>query len=121
MKNRSILAGYQPRSCLYPKTPKKGPVVYYLQYYLPGGRRVSRPVGKKKKEARLLASEKEFALKSGLFDEFDKKRIPEGILSRLENPKVLFDKEGWHCTHPIPNGRSQFDRPCPGSDLLERC
>ena len=52
MKNRSILAGYQPRSCFYPKTPKKGPVVYYLQYYLPGGRRVSRPVGKKKKEAR---------------------------------------------------------------------
>ena len=92
MKNRSILAGYQPRSCFYPKTPKKGPVVYYLQYYLPGGRRVSRPVGKKKKEARLLASEKEFALKSGLFDEFDKKRIPEGILSRLENPKVLLEE-----------------------------
>ena len=71
MMNHSTLAGYQPRCCFYKKTTRKGSIYYYLQYRLPGGKRVARSLGQIKKEAKAKAFLKESELRDGIFDEFD--------------------------------------------------
>ena len=45
-------------NALLPKKDLKGKVYFYLRYYLPGGKRVSRAAGEKKIEARKLMFEK---------------------------------------------------------------
>ena len=82
------MAGYDPRCCFYPKTSRQGKVTYYLQYYLPGGKRVSYPIGKKKKEAKLRGFEKECNLKSGIFEERDLDKIPSDIKTRFIKPRI---------------------------------
>ena len=84
------MAGYDPRCCFYPKTSRQGKVTYYLQYYLPGGKRVSYPIGKKKKEAKLRGFEKECNLKSGIFEERDLDKIPSDI-KPVQNQNPLED------------------------------
>ena len=49
MNKWSVPLGYDPRCTIYPKKTIKGMVYYYLRYYLPGGKRVSRSVGGQKK------------------------------------------------------------------------
>ena len=88
MTNQSIWAGHEPRFCLYPKTSRIGNVTYYLQYYLPGGARVSRPMGKKKKEAKARAFKKEAEVRGGIFDEKDLERIPPHLKPGLIKPKI---------------------------------
>ena len=90
--NQSIWAGYEPRFCLYPKTSRIGNVTYYLQYYLPGGVRVSRPMGKKKKEAKIRAFKKETDLRGGIFDEKDLERIPPHLKPYLIKPKISLEE-----------------------------
>ena len=40
--------GYKPKCTYYLKKTRKGLVFYYLRYYLPGGKKVSKAVGDKK-------------------------------------------------------------------------
>merc|ERR1711964_833918 len=86
MTNQSIWAGHEPRFCLYPKTSRIRNVTYYLQYYLPGGARVSRPMGKKKKEAKARAFKREAEVRGGIFDEKDLERIPPHLKPGLIKP-----------------------------------
>ena len=55
---------------IYPKKTRKGLVFYYLRYYLPGGKRVSKAVGDKKSLARKLIFKREQNLRKGFFDAF---------------------------------------------------
>ena len=59
MNKWSVLLDYDPKCTFYPKRTSKGKVYFYLRYYLPGGKRVSRAAGEKKIEARKLMFEKE--------------------------------------------------------------
>ena len=67
MNERSLQFGYEPKCTYYPKKTRKGLVFYYLRYYLPGGKRVSKAVGNKKSLARKLMFEKEQNLRNGIF------------------------------------------------------
>ena len=91
MNNWSVPLGYDPRCTIYPKKTIKGMVYYYLRYYLPGGKRVSRSVGRQKKEARRMMFDKEQRLRLGVFDDFDLRRIPESIKSDLRKPSILLE------------------------------
>ena len=89
MNKWSIQFGYEPKCTCYPKKTRKGLVFYYLRYYLPGGKRVSKAVGDKKSLARKLMFEKEQNLRKGVFDAFDLERIPESIKVSLQKPRIL--------------------------------
>ena len=89
MNERSLQFGYEPKCTYYPKKTRKGLVFYYLRYYLPGGKRVSKAVGNKKSLARKLMFEKEQNLRKGVFDAFDLERIPESIKVSLQKPRIL--------------------------------
>ena len=84
MNEWSMQFGYEPKCTCYPKKTRKGLVFYYLRYYLPGGKRVSKAVGDKKSLARKLMFEKEQNLRKGVFDAFDLERIPES--KKVRNP-----------------------------------
>ena len=89
MNKWSVLFDYDPKCTLYPKRTLKGKVYFYLRYYLPGGKRVSRAAGEKKIEARKLMFEKEQNLRNGIFDDFDLKRIPDSIKVSFQKPRIL--------------------------------
>ena len=89
MNERSLKFDNEPKCTCYPKKTQKGLVFYYLRYYLPGGKRVSKAVGDKKSLARKLMFEKEQNLRKGVFDAFDLERIPESIKVSLQKPKIL--------------------------------
>ena len=89
MNKWSIQFGYEPKCTCYPKKTRKGLVFYYLRYYLPGGKRVSKAVGDKKSLARKLMFEKEQNLRKGVFDAFDLKRIPDSIKDSFQKPRIL--------------------------------
>ena len=67
----------------------KGKGYFYLRYYQPGVKRVSRAAGEKKIEARKLMFEKEQNLRNGIFDDFDLKRIPDSIKVSFQKPRIL--------------------------------
>ena len=93
MNNRSeILAGYKPRVSVYPKTHASGKVDYYVSYYLPGVKKVARPLYCKKSEAREFMFVHERRLINHHFDDFDVKRIPELYLGDLIKPRVSIMK-----------------------------
>ena len=92
MNKLSVLLGYDPKCTFYPKKTRKGRVFYYLRYYLPGGKRVSRAAGEKKTEARRLMFEKVKNLRNGVFDDSDLKKIPESIRINLQTPRILLDE-----------------------------
>ena len=48
MNKWSVLLDYDPKCTFYPKRTLKGKVYFYLRYYLPWGKRVSRAAGEKK-------------------------------------------------------------------------
>ena len=52
MNKWSVLLDYDPKCTFYPKRTLKGKVYFYLRYYLPGGKGVSRAAGEKKIEAK---------------------------------------------------------------------
>ena len=89
MNERSLQFGYEPKCTCYPKKTRKGLVFYYLRYYLPGWKRVSKAVGDKKSLARKLMFEKEQNLRKGVFDAFDLERIPESKKVSLQKPRIL--------------------------------
>ena len=89
MNKWSVLLDYDPKCTFYPKRTLKGKVYFYLRYYLPGGKRVSRAAGEKKIEARKLMFEKEQNLRNGIFDDFDLKRIPDSIKVSFQKPRIL--------------------------------
>ena len=89
MNKWSVLLDYDPKCTFYPKRTSKGKVYFYLRYYLPGGKRVSRAAGEKKIEARKLMFEKEQNLRNGIFDDFDLKRIPDSIKVSFQKPRIL--------------------------------
>ena len=89
MNKWSVLLDYDPKCTFYPKRTSKGKVYFYLRYYLPGGKRVSRAAGEKKIEARILMFEKEQNLRNGIFDDFDLKRIPDSIKVSFQKPRIL--------------------------------
>ena len=89
MNERSLQFGYEPKCTYYPKKTRNGLVFYYLRYYLPGGKRVSKAVGDKKSLARKLMFEKEQNLRKGVFDAFDLERILESIKVSLQKPRIL--------------------------------
>ena len=88
MNEWSMQFGYEPKCTYYPKKTRKGLVFYYIRYYLPGGKRVSKAVGDKKSLARKLMFEKEQNLRKGVFDAFDLERIPESIKVSLQKPRI---------------------------------
>ena len=45
MNERSLQFGYEPKCTYYPKKTRKELVFYYLRYYLPCGKRVSKAFG----------------------------------------------------------------------------
>ena len=89
MNEWSMQFGYEPKCTYYPQKTRKGLVFYYLRYYLPGEKRVSKAVGDKKSLARKLMFEKEQNLRKGVFDAFDLERIPESIKVSLQKPRIL--------------------------------
>ena len=92
MNKWSVLLGYDPKCTFYPKKTRKGRVFYYLRYYLPGGKRVSRAADEKKTDARRLMFEKVKNLRNGVFDDSDLEKIPESIRINLQTPRILLDE-----------------------------
>ena len=77
---------------VYPKTHASGKVDYYVSYYLPGVKKVARPLYCKKSEAREFMFVHERRLINHHFDDFDVKRIPELYLGDLIKPRVSIMK-----------------------------
>ena len=85
MNKWSVLLDYDPKCTFYPKKTRKGRVFYYLRYYLPGGKRVSRAADEKQTDARRLMFEKVKNLRNGVLDDSDLEKIPEPTITSISS------------------------------------
>jgi len=83
--NKTIIYGYDPKCKIYEREQTAGKKSWYIEYYLPNGKRMRRPCDKTRSLARVIMHTKEKQLLGGEFDEKDLRHL-EGFSSRFAKP-----------------------------------
>ena len=88
--NETVFIGYDPKCKIYLREQTAGKRSWYIEYYLPNGKRIRRPCSKIKSDAKARLHVTEKHLLEGKFDEKDLKNL-EGFSAKYARPLLIDD------------------------------